>query len=131
MRGGGEPERVVAPLQAGERRVHRRALEVVDHRVQQRQQLAEVGTAAQRDPGRALDHPHQQAGADAVAGDVDDVGGPAGRVLDDVDQVAADLAAGHRQAAQFDRRRPLRQRRHEHAMDLPRELDLRLQPAVA
>jgi hypothetical protein len=76
-------------------------------------------------PGRALDHAHQQARGHAVTGHVDDVGGPLVLVLDDIDEVAADLAAGDRQAAHLERWRLLRQGRHEHAMDLPGQLHLR------
>ena len=99
--------------------------------VQDREERAELAAAAQRHPGGALDHAHEQAGADAVARDVDDVGGPPLRGLDHVDEIAADVAARHRQAAHLDPADALRQRRHQDPVDLARQIDLGTEPAVA
>ena len=81
-------------LETGERHVHVRFPQIEENGVQRIQQLIHRLGDAELRAGRALGHPHQQTGADAVAGHVRHVPDPMTIRLDEIDQVAADLAAG-------------------------------------
>ena len=79
----------------------------------------------------AFDHAHDDAGSHAVAGDVGDVGDPFVGVAGEIDQVAADFAAGRRAAVKFPCTEARLDRRDENAVDLGGEFDFGLHAEVA
>ena len=103
MSGDGELQGAAAlKMQARKRGEHPGVFEFEDHGVEGVQEPLQSASMTQLRPGRTLDDAHQQSGADAVSRHVNDERCPAARVLDEVDQIAANVATRYGQSPKLE-----------------------------
>ena len=110
---------------------HVRPFEGIEDFVEAREKVAAAGAGAEEHASRAFDHAHDDSGRDAVARDIGDVGDPVVFRAGEIDQVAADFAAGRRAAVELEIAELRVDRGDEHAVDLGGEFDLRLGAEIA
>src|SRR5271165_4566381 len=86
------------------------------HVVKVHEQVGGFAELVQLHGSCALDHGHEDAGGDSMAGYVGDVRVPASLAAQDIEEVTSDFATGDGGAEQFDRTDGVMPRRHESAM---------------
>ncbi len=131
MTGDAEAQAFARFRQEAECDEHVGLFERIEDFVQARREMRGVVAGGEQHARGAFHHAHDDAGRDAVSGNVGDVGDPVVGIAGKIDQVAADFAAGRGAAVEFPGAEFCFDGRDENAVDFGGEFDFGLHAEVA